>query len=341
VQAIDLSSPVATAMMAVQTAVHAGCSCQEARQQLRQRRLDHHLFYVYVIDDQDRLLGQVSARRLLLSEGDQPITSVMHPCPATVSFHQTVGGAFETLAALRQLAVPVVDDHARLLGTVDVTAWAADAAERLEDSRLEFFGRLHAAVEEHRLGGPWRGFRLRMPWLLCNIASGLACAVIAHLHSDLLEAVIALAAFIPLVLTVCESVGVQAADMSVGLLRSDGTLAAFTRRLRLESVTSLMLGAGCGVLVAGAALLFADPGERLPIALTLLLSVIAAMLVAAMVGSLVPRALRRVGMEPRFAAAPVTLMVVDVTSTLTYLWIGAVVFAPTLARALNATAAAP
>jgi magnesium transporter len=343
VSKIDLGSPVALAMLAVRTAIHAGCTAEEARRILRERHLDHHLFYVYVIDEQDRLLGQVSARRLLLSRGEEPITQLMHPCPATVSFHETAGAAFETLASLRQLALPVVDDGGRLLGVVDVTAWAADASDRLEGSRHEFFGRLGAAVEEHRMGGPLQSFVLRMPWLLCNIASGLACAFIADAHAHLLEAVIVLAAFIPMVLTVSESIGVQAGELSLQLLRTDGSMAAFLRRIRHEAGTSLLLGAGCGALVAAASLLFASAGERRAIVLTLLLSVLGAMLTAAAVGSLVPRALRRIGLNPKFASGPVTLMVVDVASTIIYLGIGTAIFRPLLGDAAVslATAAVP
>jgi len=321
-------------MLAVRTAVHAGCTAEEARQVLRERRLDHHLFYVYVIDEKDRLLGQVSARRLLLSHGQEPITRLMHPCPATVSYHETVGRAFETLASLRQLALPVTDDEGRLLGVVDVTAWAADAAQRLEGSRHEFFGRLGAAVEEHRMGGPLRSFALRMPWLLCNIASGLACAFIAEMHGHLLERVIVLAAFIPMVLTVSESIGVQAGELSLQLLRADPLLPAFFRRLRREAGTALLLGLGCGGLVAASSLLFASAEERRAIMLTLLLSVSGAMLAAAAIGSLVPRLLRIAGMDPKFASGPMTLMTVDVSSTVIYLTIGTLMFHPPVTEAV-------
>ena len=327
VSTTDLSSPVMHAMHAVRTAVHAGATAEEARAMLRDRKLDHHLFYVYVVDADDRLLGQVSARRLLLSHGSERITDLMHPAPAVVAFTDTVGQAFEYLATYRQLAIPVVDGDQRLLGVVDVTAWTADAADRLEGGRAEFFGRLGAAVEEHRLGGPIRGFQMRMPWLLCNIASGLGCAFIAEAHNELLESVIVLAAFIPLVLTVTESVGVQAAELSVGLLRSNASLAAFLRRLRTEAATSILLGIAAGGIVGLSTLIFTQPEARNRIILILLLSVIAAMMIAALIGSFVPRILRRLGADPKFASGPVTLMAVDVASTLTYLTVATAFFA--------------
>ena len=308
-------------MHSVRTAVHSGATAEEARRTLRERRLDHHLFYVYVVDSDDRLLGQVTARRLLLCRGDESITELMHTPPAVVTFVDSVGKAFEALATYRQLAIPVLDGEGRLLGVVDVTAFTADAADRLESSGHEFFGRLGAAVEEHRMGGPARGFRLRMPWLLCNIASGIACAFIAEAHASLLEAVIVIASFIPLVLTVSESVGVQAAELSVSLLRADPRRAAFMRRLRIELATSLMLGAACGVLVGLVSTALSDAGERRLVMLILMSSVLASMLTAAMIGSLVPRVVRRLRADPRFASGPVTLMLVDVASTVLYLTI--------------------
>ena len=325
-------------MHSVRTAVHAGATTEEARQTLRERKLDHHLFYVYVIDADDRLLGQVSARRLLLSRGDEAITDLMHPPPAVVSYVDTVGKAFEELATYRQLAIPVVDGEGRLLGVVDVTAFTADAAERLEGSGHEFFGRLGAAVEEHRMGGPLRGYRMRMPWLLCNVASGIACAFITEANDHLLQRVIILAAFVPVVLTVTESIGVQAAELSVGLLRSDPGWSAFRRRLRMESLTSMLLGITCGTLVAIVSLGFGKPELRASVFLTLLASIGSAMIAAAGIGSFVPRLMRRLGADPKFASGPVTLMAVDVTCTVIYLGVGTLVFARELAAA-HATAA--
>lgn len=337
---VDLSIPVIHAMHAVRTAVHADATAEDARRTIRERRLDHSLFYVYVVDDHDRLLGQVTARRLLLCRGDESITDLMHSPPATVRFDDSVGAAFELLANYRLLSIPILDSDGRLLGAVDVTAFTADAADRLDPFGPEFYGRLGAAVEEHRMGGPTRGFRLRMPWLLCNIASGVACAFIAEAHASLLEAVIVIASFIPLVLTVSESVGVQAAELSVGLLRTDPSRAAFGRRLRTELTTSVMLGAASGVLVGFVSLLLSDSGERRLVMLILMLSVLASMLAAAVIGSLVPRTVRWLRADPRFASGPVTLMLVDVTSTILYLTIAGTMFARH-AAALMPPAAAP
>ena len=336
----DLSLPVTHAMHSVRTAVHADASAEQARSTLRDRRLDHHLFYVYVVDDEDRLLGQISARRLLLCRGDERVSELMHASPAVANFTDTIGRAFETLANYRQLALPVLDGERRLLGVVDVTAFTADAAERLESGGPEFFGRLGAAVEEHRMGGPSRGFRLRMPWLLCNVASGVACAFIAEAHASLLEAVIVIASFIPLVLTVSESVGVQAAELSVGLLRADPGRAAFGRRLRTELATSLMLGATCGVIVGLVSPVLSDSGERRLVMLILALAVLASMLSAAVIGSVVPRVMRALRADPRFASGPVTLMLVDVASTILYLSIAGALVARH-ADAVTGPAAAP
>lgn len=125
-----------------------------------------------------------------------------------------------------------------------------------------------------------RGFRLRMPWLLCNVASGVMCAMIAEGNKPLLEKVVLLAAFIPLVLTVSESVGVQAAELSVRLLQADPSPAAFHRRLLRESITALPLGACTGTIVALISLAFGSPAEHRAMFAILLCSVTASMLSA-------------------------------------------------------------
>ena len=320
----DLSSPVTHAMHVARTAVHAGTTAEDARRALRERRLDHFLFYVYVVDEDDQLLGQVSARRLLMCRGDERITDLMHRPAAIVGMHESVGHAFEALSRYRLLALPVVDPQGRLLGVVDITAWTADAADRGEAANHEFFSRIGAAVEEHRLGGPFRGFRLRMPWLLCNVTSGVVCALIAERHQQLLEQVVLLAAFIPLVLTVSESVGVQAAELSVRLLQADPRPSALRRRLLREAITALALGVCTGTIVALISLIFGNPAEHRAMFAILLSSVTATMVIAGMIGTLAPRIMRRAGADPRFASGPITLMAVDVASTLTYLTIAGV-----------------
>ena len=320
----DLSNPVTHAMHAARTAVHASATAEDARTALRERRLDHFLFYVYVVDEHDRLLGQVSARRLLLSRGDERITELMHQPAALVGMHESVGQAFEALSRYRLLSLPVVDHQGRLLGVVDITAWTAASADRNESSNHESFSRIGAAVEEHRLGSPIRGFRLRMPWLLCNVASGVVCAMIAEANKQLLEQVVLLAAFIPLVLTVSESVGVQAAELSVRLLQADPSPAAFHRRLLRESITALALGACTGTIVALISLVFGNPAEHRAMFAILLCSVTASMLSAGMIGTIAPRIMRGTGADPRFASGPITLMAVDVACTLTYLSIAGV-----------------
>lgn len=105
----------------------------------------------------------------------------------------------------------------------------------------------------------------------------------------------------------------------------------------MEALTAMLLGSSCGVLVAIVSMLFGESATRMQVFLTLLASIGAAMLAAAGIGSFVPRLMRRLGADPKFASGPVTLMAVDVASTITYLTIGTLVFARELAAA-HATA---
>lgn len=117
----------------------------------------------------------------------------------------------------------------------------------------------------------------------------------------------------------------------MGLLRTNPGIGAFVRRLRVEMATSVLLGLASGLLVGLSALMFSEGAERRLIIIALLVSIMAAMLAAALIGSFVPRLVRAFGADPKFASGPVTLMAVDIASTLAYLTVATAVFASHLA----------
>ncbi len=160
----------------------------------------------------------------------------------------TLGEAMEEFAIHRLLALPVVDAGGRLAGLVDVQLYAEEAINLAEANRLADIYQLDRpdrAAASARAGG---GFvPRRMPWLLANIAGGLACAAIAAVFHQVLADVLMLAMFIPLVLTLSEAVSMQSMTLTLQYLHGHGTA---MRRLRMrlfsEWRTALLLGGVLG-----------------------------------------------------------------------------------------------
>ncbi|MAF65924.1 MAG: hypothetical protein CMJ84_09755 [Planctomycetes bacterium] len=315
---VNLDSPVALAMQAVQTAVRSDQTVQQALDDLRERRIDHRIVYVYVLGAGGRLEGVLPIRALLLAGGGQRVDRLMQRRVVSVTETTSMRDALALFASQRLLALPVVDGEGRLSGAIDVGAYAEETIELAERQRLwDLFQMMGVSVASAPLDGVASGFRMRIPWLAVNLVGGLACALIAASHEELLVQAVAAATFIPLVLTLAEAVSMQAMTLSLQLLHGAGVpWASVRRRVAVEARTALVLGATCGTCVAGAATLL-DPEAAL--ALPLLASVTAVMILAALLGAGLPVLLHATHLDPRIAAGPVVLMGTDVIAMATYL----------------------
>ena len=168
-------------------------------------------------------------------------------------------------------------------------------------------------LERHKQGAPLKGFKLRMPWLLSNITGGLICAALGALFEVTVQKVVLIALFIPLILTLAESIAVQSMTLSI-----EQALAKrrFSGQVMQEFLTALLLGATTGVLVGLVSLFW-----RGPLAATLAIAgaVCATMVIASLLGQTVPKIIHALKLNPRIASGPITLAVVDVATITVYL----------------------
>jgi len=315
-----LHAPTLDGLRTVQTAVNASQSVGEAIADLRSRAIDHAFASAYAIDDDDRLVGEVPLRALLFSPPEALVRDVMRADPVAVGFDTSLDEALAVFAATRLLALPVVDPDRRLIGVIDVEHYARASLERAERSRVrEVFQTLGIDLGHAEDLTPAEGFRMRFPWLLCNVGGGILCAIVAWLFEDLLAKVVLLAMFLPLVLTLGESIAMQSLAITVGADPERRTLARAFRGLRREAATAAMLGLACGLVVAGVSLFW---GGGVAAGGTMLAAVLSSMLFASLAGALTPIALGALRLDPRVAAGPVALVLADVATTSIYFSLG-------------------
>jgi len=320
-RSFDLEQPVVQLMTAMQTAVSAKQTVSQAIDSLRSRTIIGQVIYIYVVDDADRLVGLLPIRRLLFSPPDAQLSDLMIHHRIAVRFDAPLREAFELFSRQRLLALPVVDGEDRLLGTIDVQIYSEGTTDLAEQRQSEdLFQMIGVSVEQARMGGALRGFRLRMPWLACNIVGGLSCAAIASIFEAASSTVVALVFFFPLVLTLGESIAIQAHTIALPLVeQTPMAWRPFLRRLRIEFGSAGLLGISCGLVAGGAALIFGPSEQRVPMATVLLCATTFGMIASALAGTLVPVALRTLKLDPKLAAGPVALVVADTLNTAGYL----------------------
>lgn len=294
----------------------------QAIEQLRcaQKPLDSQIVYLYVLDDQQRLIGVVPVRRLLSACPDKAIQDIMVRQVVCVPHDATMSQAAMLLLEHKLLAVPVVDEQHRLIGVVDLGHFTQDVMDRLAMTQRPNADRFFQLLGIHiRLGrhiSARHQFADRFPWLLCNIVSGLLCALIAALFSGRIEQLALLTMFITVVLALAESVSMQAMTLALQML----DLGPFRwslvgKYLTQELAAGLLLGIGCGVSVGAISWLLKG---NLPASIAIGLSIIAAILTACALGVAIPSFIRAVRLDPKIAAGPIVLASADVATLLFY-----------------------
>ena len=312
-----LDQPVTAVARGDYAVLRQDFTVQEALDAIRQRDIGEGIIYFYVVDVEDRLVGVVPARRLLMAGLQQRISDIMVQPVITIPHTATVLEACEFFVMHRLLAFPVVDERQHLVGTVDVSMFTDEVFDVAERQRTdEIFETIGFRVSQVRGASSARVFRYRFPWLMATIGSGLFCALLASAFEATLAQSIVLAFFLTLILGLGESVSSQSMTVTIQALRATRPrLRWYLKTLRRELETAVLLGASCGGIVAIIVALWRqEPAPALVIGASILLSLCS----ACIVGLSVPTLLHALRLDPKIAAGPVTLALADIFTLLFY-----------------------
>ena len=290
----------------------------EAIRAAREQPPTGRIIYFYVLDEEDRLVGVVPTRQLLLSEEHILISEIMIQRVVAIPTSATVLDACEFFLLHRLLAFPVVDVERGMLGVVDVDLYTHELADldRREDLD-DLFQLIGVHFQESQSRSPVAFFASRFPWLVANITGGLVAAFLSGLFQEELERAVALAMFIPVVLALAESVSIQ--SVSIALQRLHGrppTVASLLRDVRTEAGTGFLLGAASASAVTIVALAWLGQG---PVMLALLGGITGGVVAASVIGVSIPNVLRLLSREPQVAAGPISLAATDMVTLTIYL----------------------
>lgn len=299
----------------------------EALDAIRRCDIQGLIVYFYVLDEKERLVGVVPTRNLLMAGPTESIAAVMIKDVVSIPSSATLLTACEFFAMHRFLSCPVVDEENRLLGVADIDLFTDEvfslAEKRSADDLFQLIG-VHVALG--RRASPWASFKDRFPWLLCNIAGGTLCALIASLYDALLNQAIALALFIPVVLALSESVSIQSMTITLQSLHA-GRLDWRRARTSLgrEFLASALIGLACGSLLMLISWIWR--GE-LVVSLAIGLSIWVSMITSCLVGVALPTVMRALRQDPRIASGPIVLASADLLTLLFYLNLAGLLLTP-------------
>ena len=293
------------------------CRVNEAIERIRQVGLpDANMNHCYVVGEDDTLLGQVALRDLLLTRGGILVESVMtHPF-VTLQPEDDQELAAQLMEEYDLLELPVVNGENRLVGVVT----ADDAMAVLQEEATEDMERMAAMMPSEKPYLESKAVRLfldRVPWLLLLMLSAtLTGGIISHFE-DALAAQVALTAFIPMLMDTGGNCGSQSSvtvirGLSLGQVRFADWLRVLWKELRVSGLCALVLAAVNFLRL----LVMSSVGTA--VAATVSLTLAVTVILADLVGGLLPILAKRLGFDPAVMASPLITTVVDALSLLVY-----------------------
>jgi magnesium transporter len=278
-----------------------------------------HLFEsvdsVYVVDDEQVLLGAVPLAALFATTRDTPIGALTRPNPPSVRCDLDREEAASLAIRESLTVVPVVDEEGRFLGAFPSHAiMGVLRDEHLEDLH-HMAGIWHHTDEARRAleAPPFRRARYRLPWLVVGLIGSLLATTLVAQFQRVLEAQIAVAFFIPAIVYLADAVGTQSEAVAIrGLSLTD---AGIGRVLLGEIAAGVLIGLILALL-AGAftVVAFDEPSLALAVATSLA----AACTIATALGLCLPWGFARAGWDPAHASGPIGTILQDVLSLAIY-----------------------
>jgi magnesium transporter len=295
-------------------AVHEATSVAEAIEHIRKSTLGRDTFHLYVVDDHDHLVGVVPLNRLLRADPATPIRAIRDEHVESVAVDTDQEEVARLVGRYDLVEVPVVDANRRLLGAIAVE----DVIDVIHEEATEDIQRLGGvAGDETVLDPPQAVFPRRLVWLLVNLGTAILAASVIGAFEPSIQAVATLAVFMPIVASMGGIGTTQTATVVVrGIALGEMTGAVLWRVLRKELWLAFTTGLGNGLVVAAIAYLW--KGQAL-LALILGVALLMNMLVAAVVGTLIPIALKTFRIDPAIASSVIITTFTDVFGFFSFL----------------------
>ena len=295
-------------------AVHENATVARAIEHIRKAATGDDAFYLYVVDDHDHLIGLVPLHRLLTADPAMPVRAICTADVESVAADTDQEEVARLVQRYNVIEVPVVDDNHRLLGTISVD----DVIDVIHEEATEDIQRLGGvAGDETVLDPPRAVFTTRLLWRLVNLGTALLAASVIGLFEASIQALATLAIFMPIVASMGGIGTTQTATVVIrGIALGEMTAGVLHRVLWKELWLALMTGMANGLVLALIAYLW--KGSWL-LAVILGVALVFNMVVAAVVGTLVPIALKLFRVDPAIASGVIITTFTDVCGFFSFL----------------------
>jgi len=273
------------------------------------RRLDElpsQTDQLFVVDRAEKLLGVLPINKLLVTDPEATVESVMQPPVVKLVQHEKAEAAASAFERYDLISAPVVDTNDKLVGRVTVDEVLDFVRERGEDDLLAQAG---LKEEEDVFASVWASFRNRWAWLAINLVTAFVASRVIGVFEGSIEKLVALAALMPIVAGIGGNSGNQTITMIVraaalGQVSVDNAKQLIRKEMTVSLVNGLIWG---GVMGLVAAVLY----KAVALGLVMVLAMTLNLMLAALMGVLIPMAMLKLNRDPAVGSSVLITAVTD------------------------------
>ena len=296
--------------------LNEGITAGEAIKTLQDQEEAEMVFYLYITDNDDRLVGVISLRALTTTPSTTTLKDMMIKNVHSIRPETDQEEVARVVAQYNYLAVPVIDPDSHLLGIVTVD----DVVDVIREEATEDFLQMAGAGKDREilLKSSWENAKTRLPWLFASWVGGVIAAYLIGVFENMLENIIALAAFIPVILGMGGNIATQSSTIIVrGMATGRVNIGGEIKLIIKEMQVGLLLGILYGILL-GVFAKITFPNAHNYLGVVVGLSICVSMIVAATVGTIIPLILRKLDIDPAVATGPFVTTSIDILGVLFY-----------------------
>ena len=296
--------------------VYAGKTVNECVEEIRNQAEDvDKVFAVYVVDENQTLLGIVSLKQIVLARKNTKVENIYDDDIVKVTTDVSGEQVAELMQRYDLEAIPVVNVQGRLLGRITIDD-VVDFITEKADEDIQAMAGITGEVEED--DSLLKQIKARLPWLIVGVIGSLIAGLVIRFFEAELAKMTALAAFIPLMGSTGGNVGIQTSSLIVqSLADKSGLTTSLGERLSKIIIIALLNGIVIGCLAGLFVYIMGEPQLFWVVSLSLLSVVI----LASFMGTLTPILLDRIGINPAIASGPFITTANDIIGIITYFFI--------------------
>lgn len=281
------------------------------------------IYYIYVVDDTEKLKGVLSLKKLILTSTNTKISNIYEDDLIKVNTDTRQEEVAELMDKYDLVAIPVVDDIGRLKGRItfdDVIDIVREEAEKDYQMVSGITGDVEPGDKVFEI------FRVRFPWLLIGLIGGILGAVVLSSNEESLKEFTQLAFFIPLIAAMAGNVGVQSSSIVVQSIASGVKDLETTSRKLIKEVSVALITASIFAVLIFLYNFIKEGPDHMALIYTVSLSLFIVILFASFFGTVIPMVLNRFKIDPALATGPFITTMNDILGLLIYLLIGKMFF---------------